>query len=57
MLQTAATFTPLYGLNALVHAPLTGDAVTVGPVANVLVWLAVFVGGAVWRFRRDTARV
>ena len=26
-------------------------------VVNVLVWLAVFVGGAVWRFRRDTARV
>ena len=57
VLQTAATFTPLYGLNALVHAPLTGDAVTVGPVANVLFWLVVFVGGAVWRFRRDTARV
>ena len=37
VLQTAATFTPLYGLNALVHAPLTGDAVTVGPVANVAV--------------------
>ena len=57
MLQTAAKFTPLYGLSALVHAPLTGDAVTVGPVANVVVWLVVFVGGAVWRFRRDTARV
>ena len=25
VLQTAATFTPLYGLNDLVHAPLTGD--------------------------------
>jgi ABC-2 type transport system permease protein len=57
VLQTMATFTPLYGLNALVHAPLTGDSVTVGAVANVVVWLVVFVGGAVWRFRRDTARV
>jgi ABC-2 type transport system permease protein len=57
LLQTLAAFTPLYGLNELVHAPLTGDAVTVGSVANVVVWLVVFVGGAVWRFRRDTARV
>jgi ABC-2 type transport system permease protein len=57
VLQTMASFTPLYGLNALVHAPLTGEAVTAGPVANVVLWLVVFVGGAVWRFRRDTARV
>jgi ABC-2 type transport system permease protein len=57
VLQTMASFTPLYGLNALVHAPLTGETVTAGTVANVVVWLVVFVGGAVWRFRRDTARV
>jgi ABC-2 type transport system permease protein len=57
VLQTMASFTPLYGLNALVHAPLTGEAVTAGQVANMVVWLVVFVGGAVWRFRRDTARV
>jgi ABC-2 type transport system permease protein len=57
VLQTMASFTPLYGLNALVHAPLTGEAVTAGPVANVVFWLVVFVGGAAWRFRRDTARV
>jgi ABC-2 type transport system permease protein len=24
---------------------------------NVLAWLAIFVAGAVWRFRKDTARV
>ena len=48
---------PALRVNALVHAPLTGDGVTAGPVANVVVWLVVFVGGAVWRFRRDTARV
>jgi ABC-2 type transport system permease protein len=57
VLQTMASFTPLYGLNALVHAPLTGEAVTAGPVANVAVWLVLFVTGAVWCFRRDTARV
>jgi ABC-2 type transport system permease protein len=57
VLRTMASFTPLYGLNALVHAPLTGEAVTDGPVANVAVWLVLFVTGAVWCFRRDTARV
>ena len=55
--QTIAVYTPLYGLNELVHAPLTGDAPTVADVVNVLAWLAIFAGGAMWRFRRDTARV
>lgn len=55
--QTIAKFTPLYGLNQLVHAPLTGDAPGLSAVVNVLVWLAIFTAGAVWRFRRDTARV
>jgi len=57
LFQTLAKFTPLFGLNALVHAPLTGDAPGVAAVVNVVVWLAIFTGGAVWRFRRDTARV
>jgi hypothetical protein len=26
-------------------------------VVNVAAWLLVFAGGAVWRFRKDTARV
>ena len=26
-------------------------------ILNVLVWTAMFVGGAAWRFRKDTARV
>lgn len=55
--QTLAKFTPMYGLNQIVHAPLTGDGPGWAAVVNVLVWLAVFAGGAVWRFRRDTARV
>lgn len=55
--QDLATFTPLYGLNELVHAPLTGESLDWSAVANVLVWLVLFAGGAVWRFRRDTARV
>ncbi|GAB3079595.1 MULTISPECIES: ABC transporter permease [unclassified Phycicoccus] len=55
--QEVAKVTPMYGLNQLVHAPLTGDAPGWGAVVNVAVWLAIFVGGAVWRFGRDTARV
>ena len=55
--QTIATYTPMYGLNQIVHAPLTGDAPGTAAVVNVLVWLAIFAGGAAWRFRRDTARV
>jgi ABC-2 type transport system permease protein len=57
VLQTIAKFTPLYGLNELVHAPLTGTGIELSWVVNVLVWLAIFAGGAMWRFRKDTARV
>ena len=57
VLQTIAKFTPLYGLNELVHAPLTGNSIELSWVVNVLVWLAIFAGGAMWRFRKDTARV
>lgn len=56
-LQTMATFTPLYGLSQLVHYPLAGGAMDWGWALNVIVWLVIFVAGAVWRFRRDTARV
>jgi ABC-2 type transport system permease protein len=55
---TLAKFTPLYGLNELVHYPLviSSDFEWVW-VLNLAVWLAAFVLGAVWQFRRDTARV
>lgn len=56
-LQTLAQYTPLYGLNQLVHAPLHGGSVHAAWVANAVVWLVIFAGGAVWRFRKDTARV
>ncbi len=56
-LRQIATFTPLYGLSQLVHAPLTGNTPSVAVVINVLVWLTIFTAGAIWRFRRDTARV
>jgi ABC-2 type transport system permease protein len=56
-LATVAQFTPMYGLNQLVHEPLSGDPVHLSWILNVLAYLALFVAGAVWRFREDTARV
>ncbi len=57
LIEEIARFTPMYGINKLAHAPLTGDPVQWWWVANVVVWLAVFGGGAIWRFRKDTKRV
>ena len=56
-LQKIAQFTPMYGISSLAHAPLNGDPFRWSWVLNVLVWLAIFAGGAIWRFRKDTARV
>lgn len=55
-LDTVASFTPMYGLGHLVHAPLTGDSVQATWVLSVVVWFVIFALGAVWRFRKDTAR-
>jgi ABC-2 type transport system permease protein len=52
-----AKLSPLYGLNELVHYPLVGGAFTWFWILNLAVWLGLFVLGAVWRLRRDTARV
>ena len=54
---TLAKVTPLYGLNELVHYPLVGGQFDWMWVLNLAAWLGVFVVGAVWQFRRDTARV
>jgi ABC-2 type transport system permease protein len=55
--RTLAQFTPAYGVGVLARAPLTGDPVHVAALLNVVVWTALFAAGAVFRFRRDTARV
>jgi ABC-2 type transport system permease protein len=55
--QDVAKVTPMYGLSQLVHAPLTGETLQLGWFISILAWLAVFAGGAAWRFRKDTARV
>jgi ABC-2 type transport system permease protein len=52
-----AKFSPLYGLNELVHYPLVGGDFMWFWILNLAVWLGLFVLGAVWRLRRDTARV
>src|ERR1022692_2862697 len=57
VIQTIAKFTPMYGLNQLVHAPVLAGSIHLAWVVNAVVWLAIFAGGAVWRFRKDTARV
>ena len=54
--QAVAKWTPEYGLNQLVHAPLLGGGVQWTWVVNVIAWLAIFAGGAIWRFGKDTAR-
>lgn len=55
--QDVLKWSPLYGLNELVHTPLLGNGVDWTWVVNVLGWLVIFSAGAMWRFRKDTARV
>ena len=55
--RTIAEFTPLWGLNGLVHAALQDGTFNWRWPVNLIVWLCVFVGGAAWRFSRDTTRV
>ncbi|CAH0184652.1 ABC transporter permease [Microbacterium sp. Bi128] len=55
-LQTIGKLTPVYGIGVLARAPLTGDAFDLGALINAVVWLAVFVAGTVYFFRRDTRR-
>lgn len=56
-IQDIAKWSPEYGLNQLVHAPLLGSGVDWTWIVNVIAWLAIFAVGAVWRFSKDTARV
>jgi ABC-2 type transport system permease protein len=55
--QEIAQYTPLYGLAYLVHAPLLETAPHLAWIANAVIWLGIFAAGAMWRFRKDTARV
>ncbi|AGL17501.1 ABC transporter permease [Actinoplanes sp. N902-109] len=52
-----SAFTPVYGVGQIARYPLTREGDLWLAALNVLVWTALFAAGAVWRFRRDTARV
>lgn len=54
---TIAKFTPVYGVGEIARWPLDPGSSLAVVVLNVAVWTTVFVMGAAWRFRRDTARV
>jgi ABC-2 type transport system permease protein len=56
-LQDIAKWTPMYGLNQLVHAPILGGSIDIMWIVNAAAWLVIFVTGAILLFRRDTARV
>ena len=52
-----AKLTPAYGVGEISRYPLIHQGSLAVAVLNVVAWTAVFAAGAVWRFRRDTARV
>ena len=54
---TIAKFTPVYGVGEIARYPLTHDGNLWLAALNVVVWTLIFSVGAMWRFRRDTARV
>jgi ABC-2 type transport system permease protein len=54
---TISKFTPVNGVGELARYPLTHDGNLWLAVLNVVAWTTIFAGGAIWRFRRDTARV
>lgn len=56
-MQTIAKFTPVYGISQIARAPLTGDPFDIWSLVNAVVWLAIFIAGTAYFFRRDTKRV
>jgi ABC-2 type transport system permease protein len=52
-----AKFTPVYGVGEIARYPLVQDGNLWLAAVNVIAWTTIFSVGAMWRFRRDTARV
>ncbi|AKU16578.1 ABC transporter permease [Luteipulveratus mongoliensis] len=58
VMQHVAQLTPMWGVSMMAHLPLTAEGVPAWQwILNIVVWLGIFIGGAVWRFRKDTKRV
>lgn len=55
-MKNIGVWTPTYGLGQIARGPLTGD-VDATAWLNVIAWMAIFILGAAWAFRRDTNRV
>lgn len=55
-MQDFARYTPMYGVGILARSPLVGGA-TPWAVGSVVTWAVIFGIGAMFVFRRDTARV
>jgi ABC-2 type transport system permease protein len=55
-MQEIARFTPMYGPGVIARSPLTHDDIG-WAVISVVTWAVIFVAGAMYFFRRDTARV
>lgn len=56
-LQNLAPWMPTYAVGLVARSPITDSGLTVGHVADLLLWTALFVGGTAILFRRDTKRV
>jgi ABC-2 type transport system permease protein len=54
--QTVMQFIPMYGIDQIASAPITGQPAGWSAWANAIVWLVSLSGLAVILFRRDTAR-
>lgn len=55
--QTAAKFTPLWGITDLVQSTSIGQGIDGWAVVSLVFWFALFLFTTVWMFRRDTSRV
>lgn len=57
LLQDISKFFPSYGMAQLAQGPLAGAGLNTEALANFILWLIIFGGGAALLYRRDTARV
>jgi ABC-2 type transport system permease protein len=56
-LQNIAPWMPTYAVGLVARSPITHSGMTVGHVADLVAWTAIFALGTAVLFRRDTSRV